>query len=82
MSEKVRGPTGLIRGAPDVAWYALTADEVANWPEADPASGLDRGGGAAAAGDLRAERDGRGERRDRRTTMSIAEKPAARRKLT
>jgi hypothetical protein len=40
MSEKVRGPTGLIRRAADVAWDALTTDEVANRLEVDPAKGL------------------------------------------
>ncbi|GAA0928135.1 hypothetical protein Vau01_015680 [Virgisporangium aurantiacum] len=83
MSEMFRGPTGLIRRAPDVAWHALTADEVANCFEVGPATGLDCGGGAAAAGDLQAERDGRGEvSDDRRTAMSSAEKPAAGGKLT
>ena len=40
MSHNVTASSGLTQPAEDVAWYALTADDVATRLEVDPASGL------------------------------------------
>jgi hypothetical protein len=48
--------TTLQQPAENLAWYALPAEAAAGQMGVDPDQGAGRGGGAAAAGPVRAER--------------------------